>query len=321
MKILLTGGLGYIGSHIANILGRRAIIIDNQSNSNLNYKKYLPQAVVYKNDLNKTSLNKIFLKHRINGVIHLAGLKAVRDSIQKPLKYYRNNIISSMDLIESMEKHNVNNLIFSSSASVYGNEHKSPLKEDMSLKSVSPYASTKIIIENLINDYSESNPKFHAISLRYFNPIGADSQSGLYDKPLGEPQNLMPLIIRSIKEKKVFKVFGNDYPTKDGTCIRDYIHVKDLASAHLEAFQKLSKIKGHISINLGLGKGASVFEIISLFEKVNKTKLKYVITKRRKGDSAVSYANNQKAKSILKWKPKYSYIDMVRDAWQAESKK
>ena len=315
MTILLTGGLGYIGSHIAKKFGNKAIILDNQSNSQLSFKKYLPQAKVYCSDIHPKVLNLIFKKHKIKGVIHLAALKAVNESIRYPLRYYQNNIISTIDLLESMDKYNIQNLIFSSSATVYGNQHPSPLKEQFSLNSVNPYGSTKIFIEQLISDYCLSNTKFKAISLRYFNPLGADFKSGLADQPLGQPQNIMPILIQSIMQKKIFQVFGNDYPTPDGTCIRDYIHVKDLADAHIQALKYLPKIKGHQVFNIGLGKGISVLELIDIFEKTNKIKIKYQIASRRKGDAPISFADSAKAKKFLKWKPKFNYSDMVKDAW------
>ena len=321
MKILLTGGLGYIGSHIANIIGKNAVIIDNRINSSLNYKKFLPKAIVYKKDINFNSLSKIFNENSIKGVIHLAGLKAVNESINHPLKYYKSNIGITIDLLKAMEKYNVQNLIFSSSATVYGNKNKSPLKEEMTVNAINPYGQTKIIIENMISDFASSNKNFHAISLRYFNPIGADIKAGLNDNPLEQSQNIMPILTKSIKEKKIFKIFGGDYQTKDGTCVRDYIHIKDLAKAHVLAFRKLKEVNGHKVINLGLGKGASVLEILKLFEKVNKVVVNYKFVKRRKGDVGISYADNKKAISFLKWKPKHDYIDMLRDVWEASLKK
>lgn len=317
MKILLTGGLGYIGSHIAALLKEKAIIIDNLSNSKLDYKKYLPYSKVYKEDLNPASLNKIFTKNKIKGVIHLAGLKSVDDSIQNPIKYYRSNILPSIDLFEAMDKYKVNKLIFSSSATVYGDKHKSPLSENLQLQSTNPYGSTKIILEQLISDYAKSNSKFKAISLRYFNPIGADNSANLSEMPIGAPQNIIPVLIDTIKKNKTFNIFGKNYKTKDGTCIRDYIHVKDLAFAHIGAFQKLKIVDGHLKINLGLGKGLSVLGLIKNFEEVNKVKVKYQFTKRRKGDVDIVYANVKKAHQFLSWKPKYSYKDMLKDAWEA----
>lgn len=317
MNILITGGLGYIGSHVAKLLKKKSVIIDNQSNSRLNYKKYLPEATVYLSNLNKVILDRVFKKHDIKGVIHLAGLKAVNESVSYPLKYYENNISSSITLLEAMNKFKINKLIFSSSATVYGNQNSSPLKENMGLQMVSPYSNSKIIIEQLISDYAKSNSQFCALSLRYFNPLGADVKAGLAEQPLGEPQNLMPILVRSVQKKKIFKIFGNNYPTPDGTCIRDYIHVKDLSVAHVTAFKRLHQFPGHRAINLGLGKGASVLEIIRLFEKVNGLKVRYQIIGRRKGDIAISIASNQLAKKILGWKPQYSYQDMVKDSWNA----
>ena len=220
-----------------------------------------------------------------------------------------------------MEKYKVQNLIFSSSATVYGNKNKIPLKEEMAVNAINPYGQTKIIIENMINDFASSNKNFHAISLRYFNPIGADIKAGLNDNPLEQSQNIMPILTKSIKEKKIFKIFGGDYQTKDGTCVRDYIHIKDLARAHVLAFRKLKQVNGHKVINLGLGKGASVLEILKLFEKINKVVVNYKFVKRRKGDVGISYADNKKAITFLKWKPKYDYIDMLRDVWEASLKK
>ena len=320
MSILITGGLGYIGSHIAKLLKKKAVIIDSQSNSQLNFKKFLPDATIYLSDLNKAILEKVFIKYDIKGVIHLAGLKAVNESVLNPLKYYENNIGSSIALLEAMDKFKIQKLIFSSSATVYGDQHSNPLRENMTLKSVNPYGSTKIVIEQLISDYAKSNPWFCALSLRYFNPLGADVKSGLADQPLGEPQNLMPILVQSVHENKIFKIFGNNYPTPDGTCIRDYIHVKDLSAAHVLAFKRLHQFKGHRAINLGLGKGASVLEIIKLFEKVNGIKVRYQIVGRRKGDVAISYASNQLAKKLLGWKPQYNYQDMIKDSWDAYNK-
>jgi len=319
MKILITGGLGYIGSHIASLFGKSAVILDNLSNSKLNYKKILPKCSIHIGEVNLRNLKKIFLKYKISGVIHMAGLKAVNESVRKPLNYYRNNIISSIELLEVMDMYNINKLIFSSSATVYGNNFKSPLGEKLDLQSNNPYGSTKIIIENLINDYCKSNLNFKAISLRYFNPIGADNKLGLKEMPLGQPQNLMPILINAAKNKKILKIYGSNYDTKDGTCIRDFIHVKDLAFAHKIAYEKLHKLTGHEKINLGLGKGISVLELIKIFEKVNQIKLKLKYVKRRRGDSAICYANNSKALNMLDWKPKYTYEDMVKDAWEANA--
>ena len=315
MKILLTGGLGYIGSHIAYLLKEKAVIIDNQSNSKLDFKKYIPKSKVYKLDLNYLNLNKIFNENNIKSVIHLAGFKSVEQSELYPIKYYKNNVISSLDLLEAMDNFKINKLIFSSSATVYGDQNRAPFKENYPLNATNPYGNNKILIEKLISDYSKTNSSFKCFSLRYFNPIGADLSSGLSDQPLGNPLNLIPILNQAIKNKKIFRVFGNDYKTKDGTCIRDFIHVVDLARAHIAALKNINKIKGHEPINLGLGSGISVMDIIQLYERINKVKIKYIFNKRRKGDISISYANNKKALDLLDWKPNFSYEDMVHDSW------
>lgn len=317
MNTLLTGGLGYIGSHIASKLKNKAIIIDNCINSKLNFRKHLPYCKIYKKKLNFQNLESIFDTHKINNVIHLAGLKSVNESILDPLKYYRNNISSTLELLEVMKKYKVKKLVFSSSATVYGTQNKSPLKENMSLNSINPYGSTKIIIEKLIDEYVYSSPNFKAISLRYFNPIASSQEYNLPEQPLGKPQNIMPILIGAIKGKKTFKIYGKNYPTKDGTCIRDYLHVEDLAIAHIKSINSFHKISGHEKINIGTGKGYSVLDLINTFEKTNKIKIKYIFTKRRDGDAAISYSSINKAKKILEWTPKFSLEDMCRDSWKA----
>ena len=282
MKTLLTGGLGYIGSHIAYYLKDKAVIIDNKSNSKLDYKKFIPNAKVYISDLNIKSLKKIFSENNINSVIHLSSLKAVEESELNPIRYYKNNIISSIDLLEAIDMFNIKKLIFSSSATVYGKKLNMPFKETDPLNSINPYGSTKIHIEQLINDYSKSNDSFKCISLRYFNPIGADLKSGLSDQPLGKALNLIPTLNHAIKYKIKFEIYGNNYDTKDGTCLRDFIHIKDLANAHIISLKKIKKINGHIPINLGLGKGISVLDIINLYEKINKIKVNYKFSKKEK---------------------------------------
>lgn len=317
MSILITGGLGYIGSHIASKLKENAIIIDNYYNSCLNYKRKIPFSKVYKQNLNFKNLQKIFSRHSISSVIHLAGFKSVNESTKFPLEYYRNNVYSTLELLECMDKFKIKKLIFSSSATVYGNQHSSPLKENYNLISTNPYASSKIIIEQMIKDYANNNSKFKAIILRYFNPLGANVEKCLAEQPLGKPQNIMPILLNAAKEKKIFHIYGNDYDTHDGTCVRDYIHVEDLADAHLLALEKLSKIKNYNVFNLGLGKGISVLEFIKIFEKANKVSINYAFSQRREGDVAISFADTQKSKKILKWKPKYDYEKMMIDSWQS----
>ena len=296
MSLLITGGLGYIGSHIAKILeNKKIVIIDNQSNSNLDFEKILPNAKVFLNEITFKNLNTIFEKYKIKEVIHLAGLKSVNDSITSPLSYYQNNVVTTLNLLESMDKFRINKLIFSSSATVYGNNNSSPLSENFITSAINPYGETKIVNENIIRNYCNTNKKFSAVCLRYFNPIGAHNSGELKDSPLGSPQNLMPLVIKAAKGGKL-KIYGSDYPTKDGTCIRDYIHVVDLAEAHLKCIDFLDKNIGFEIFNVGLGQGISVLELVSLFEKTNKVKVNYEFTNRRHGDSAISYASNKKIK-------------------------
>ena len=314
MAILITGGLGYIGSHIAKIADEKIVIIDNQSNSQLNYKKNLPNAEVVLEDLNYNNVCKIFKNYNINAVIHLAGSKSVQDSIISPLEYYSNNVITSFELLKGMIEFNINKLIFSSSATVYGNSHPSPLREDFQTQYINPYGHTKIIIEEMIQNCCISYPNFCAVSLRYFNPIGAHQDGTLGDRPLGKPLNLMPLIVESVKGKKL-TIFGNDYPTVDGTCLRDYIHVMDLAEAHLLCLKEFSKIK-YENFNVGLGKGISVLELIKTFEAVNNVKVRYEFGQRRSGDASISYADNTKFVKSFKWAPRYDYSSMCIDSWK-----
>jgi len=316
MNTLLTGGLGYIGSHIASKLNSRAVIIDDTSNSQLDYKKSLPNCIVYKKKVNTKNLEKIFETHQISKVIHLASLKSVNESIIKPLEYYENNIFSTIDLLKTMKKYHVNKFVFSSSATVYGLNNNSPLNENMKLSATNPYGNTKIMIEKIIDDVVDSSKNFKAISLRYFNPIASSRKYNLPEQPIGKPQNIMPILINSIKNKEKFQIFGKNYPTKDGTCIRDYIHVEDLADAHIRSINILHKINGHQKINIGTGKGHSVLDLIRTFEKTNGIKIEYKFVKRREGDTAISFASNKKAKKLLNWSPKFNLEDMCKDSWQ-----
>lgn len=315
MSVLITGGLGYIGSHIAYLLKRQSIIIDNCSNSNLDYKKFLPLAKVYKCSINKKNLEKIFSENKINSVIHLASLKSVANSIKYPLDYYDNNVYSSLMLLEAMKKFKIFNMIFSSSATVYKKTNNCPLTENSNLDSNNPYGNTKIIVEKMISDYAQSNSKFKALSLRYFNPLGANYLAGLSDRPLGKATNIMPSIINAVHKKKELTIYGDDYDTVDGTCIRDYIHINDLAEAHIKALKNLKP--GHKAINIGLGKGLSVLSLIKIFEKVNNVVVPYKFGKRREGDVAESFASNHLAIKLLKWKPSLNYKQMCSDSWKA----
>lgn len=316
MAILITGGLGYIGSHIAKLAREKVVIIDNQSNSNLKYKSILPKSKVIINDLNYNSASNIFKNNKISCVIHLAGFKSVIDSIKNPISYYKNNVLSSIELLNAMLDYGVNKIIFSSSATVYGNNNESPLLESFKTSYINPYGHTKIIFEEILKECSDKYKNFRAISLRYFNPIGAHPSGLLAESPLGKPTNLMPLIIKNVKERKILKIFGNNYNTKDGTCIRDFIHVLDLASAHLSCLKIIRKIK-YENINIGLGKGITVLDLIKIFEKTNNMQIKYKFTKRRDGDSPISFADNKKALSLLNWRPYFSYEDMCRHSWKS----
>ena len=319
MSLLITGGLGYIGSHIAKIArNKKIIVLDNLSNSKLNYKKILPHVKVFIKDLNYKNLDDIFKKFKIKEVIHLAGHKSVNESISEPINYYKNNVVTTIELLESMDKLKINKLIFSSSATVYGNNQASPLKETFSTSAINPYGETKIINEKIIMDHCKASDNFSSIILRYFNPVGAHPSGLLSDNPLGEPQNLMPLIVKAAKGKKL-NIFGKDYPTKDGTCIRDYIHILDLAKGHLLALKLLNKYKGCEIINVGKGRGISVLELVKIFEKTNDLKINFDFAAKREGDAAISYSCNKKLKKIFGWTPKHSYEQMCKDAWNASN--
>jgi UDP-glucose 4-epimerase len=314
MTILITGGLGYIGSHIAKIADKEVIIIDDQSNSELDYKKKLPNIKVFIDKLNYKNLSIIFEKYSVDSVIHMASSKSVNESILSPLNYYSNNVISTIELLKAMNDFGINKLLFSSSATIYGNKHESPLEEDLQTDYLSPYGHTKIMIEEIIKNCCKNYSNLSAVCLRYFNPIGAHPDGSLGDRPKGKPLNLMPNIIEAVKGKKM-TIFGNDYPTIDGTCLRDYIHVMDLAEVHLKCLDKLNELKYEI-FNVGLGKGISVLELINIFEKTNQVNVKFSFGERRPGDIPICFASTSKILNYLKWSPKYSYDDMCRDSWK-----
>lgn len=326
MKILITGGLGYIGSHTVVELSRynhSFVIVDNLSNSKLSVinklKKLCNKNIEYYNiDVcDFDSLNKVFLKYNFDSIIHFAGHKSVSESIKKPLKYYKNNILSTLNLIELSIKHKITDFIFSSSATVYGNQ-KSPLNEDMNLfEPESPYGRSKSICEKLLIDASKSNNFLNLTILRYFNPVGAHPSGLIGEEPVGIPNNLFPFISK-VASKKIEKllIYGNDYDTVDGTGVRDYIHVCDLARGHILA---LMNRKNKINVyNLGTGKGYSVMEVIKSFEKINGIKINYKFSERRKGDLASVYSDVNKINNELGWKAKLSLKDMVKDAWNYE---
>ncbi|WP_058486971.1 UDP-glucose 4-epimerase GalE [Defluviitalea phaphyphila] len=326
MNILVTGGAGYIGSHTSVSLleaGHNIIIADNFSNSKPeaieNIKKITKRDLIfYEIDVtNEKSVDEIFSKHKIDGVIHFAGFKAVGESVSKPLEYYYNNLVSTIVLSKACLKYKVNKFVFSSSATVYG-DNKVPFLEDMELlPTTNPYGETKAISERILTDTAKANPDFAVSILRYFNPVGAHHSGLIGESPRGIPNNLMPYITKVAKgELEKLRVFGNDYPTIDGTGVRDYIHVMDLAEGHVAAIEKLDK--GVHIYNLGTGRGTSVLQLVEAFEKVNGIKIPYEIVQRRPGDIAECYADASKAKKELGWTAKRNIEDMVRDAWRFE---
>ena len=333
MKILVTGGTGYIGSHTCVELlnnGYDVVVIDNLSNSKIEvidsiYKITNKRIRFYEGNVRDISLlDKIFEENNIECVIHFAGLKAVGESVKKPLMYYQNNIDSTLTILNVMNQHNVKNFIFSSSATVYGIQNTPKYVETMERKSASsPYGETKAMIERILEDLYISDSNWKITILRYFNPVGAHESGLLGEDPNGIPNNLMPYILKvAMGELEKLTVFGNDYDTPDGTCIRDYIHVVDLAKGHLSALEHQIKNEPNLYIyNLGSGKGISVTEIVNSFERVNKLKLNYVYGERRKGDLPEYYADSTKALKELGWKTTKTLDDMCRDSYNYQKNK
>lgn len=329
MSILITGGAGYIGSHtlieLINKGYKDLISVDNYSNSTASTYKRVEKitgvAVKHYNiDLtNKDSCELLFEQEKIDSIIHFAAFKSVPESVANPLSYYRNNLDSLINLLECCDKYNCHKFIFSSSCSVYGNSKELPVTEESSLGiPESPYAHTKFISESILADIVKANPALKVIILRYFNPVGAH-KSGLNGEPASErPNNLVPFITQTAAGlKNKLQIFGGDYNTKDGTCIRDYIHVSDIADAHILALNYLDKMDSSIDIfNLGTGNGVSVLEAVQSFEKVNNLSLNYEIVERREGDVEAVYANNSKAHKLLGWQPKFGLEEMMLSAWK-----
>ena len=330
MNVLLAGGAGYIGSHTCVELinaGHDVVIADNFSNS-------CPEAVarveeitgrkipLYEADVcDRTAVDKIFSENKIDAVIHFAGLKAVGESCEKPVEYYRNNIDSTLTLLETMKKYGVNNFIFSSSATVYGTPKTVPLVETMPTGSpTNPYGWTKLMMEQILTDTANANPDMSIVILRYFNPIGAHESGRIGEDPNGIPNNLMPYITQVAAGRlKCLGVFGNDYPTHDGTGVRDYIHVVDLAKGHVKAIDYSAEHKGTEIFNLGTGTGYSVLDIVNAFSKVNNIEIPYVIKPRRAGDIAECYADASKAAEVLGCTAEKSLEDMCKDSWNWQS--
>ena len=326
MKILVTGGLGYIGSHACVELlndNYEVVVIDNLSNSKIDVVDKIKlitnkDFVFYHGDLrDKELVRKIFSENEIDSVIHFAGLKAVGESVEKPLLYYQNNLDSTLNLCEVMNEFNVKKLVFSSSATVYGKQDILPIKETASLSTTNPYGSSKLFIEGILKDLYVSNSKWSITILRYFNPVGAHDSGLLGEDPNGIPNNLMPYISKvANKELPHLNVFGNDYDTKDGTGVRDYIHVVDLALGHVKAIDNMMNKSGVFIYNLGTGNGYSVLDIVNAFQDKNNVKVEYKIVGRRDGDIASCYADPNKAYQELGWKAERNLDDMVISAYK-----
>tara|TARA_Y100001935_G_scaffold228129_1_gene206852 strand:+ start:1054 stop:2055 length:1002 start_codon:yes stop_codon:yes gene_type:complete len=327
MNILLTGGLGYIGSHVAVTLinaGYEVFIVDNLINSDIETLEKIEKITnrkVYFNEIdirNTEGLNKIFDSNNLDAVIHLSGLKAVGESVLLPLEYYSSNVSGSINLFKVMQAHNVKKIVFSSSATVYGNPQYLPIDEDHPIDAINPYGSTKIMIENILSDLSDSDNDWSFISLRYFNPIGSHESGIIGDNPVGIPNNLMPYILKVHNgEIDYLRVFGNDYNTPDGTGIRDYIHIEDLAKGHLDALESIvnnDRLTDYI--NLGTGKGSSVMEVVEAFETVSNKKIPYKIFPKRDGDAESCYADVRKAKKVLQWESKHDLISMCNSVYK-----
>ena len=330
MTVLVTGGMGYIGSHTCVELleqGMDVVVIDNLVNSSEKAGERIEQITgkpvkFYNADVrDRETLDKIFTEQKIDCVIHFAGLKAVGESVQMPLEYYDNNLGSTITLCEAMRDHGVKKIIFSSSATVYSKDNDMPLYETSDIgKCTNPYGWTKFMCEQILRDYVKADPEWSVALLRYFNPIGAHPSGLIGEDPKGIPNNLMPYISQTAIGKFEFvRVFGDDYNTPDGTGVRDYIHVVDLARGHVAAISYMDTHKGELVFNLGTGKGCSVLQLIRAFESANGLRVPYKIVDRRPGDIDTCYCSPEKSKRELKWEAKYDVVDMCRDSWRWQS--
>ena len=330
MSILVTGGAGYIGSHtVVELLnmGKDVVIVDNLSNSSILVLDRIKEITgkrpkFYQIDIsNKELLRNVFEKEKIEAVIHFAGFKAVGESVKYPVMYYENNIMSTLSLIEIMTEYDVKKIVFSSSATVYGINNPSPLVEEMPTSATNPYGYTKVMLEQILKDVHVADSDWSIALLRYFNPIGAHESGMIGENPLGIPNNLMLFIAQvAVGKRQELSVFGNDYDTVDGTGVRDYIHVVDLAFGHIKALEKILESKKVHIYNLGSGVGTSVLELIKTFEVENKIQIPYKIVPRRAGDVAICFANADKALNELNWKTTKTIADMCRDTWNWQSK-
>ena len=329
MSIIITGGTGYIGSHtIVELLNldKEVIIVDNFSNSNPIVLDKIKEITnkdfkFYKIDTTKEEqLEIIFKENKIDSVIHFAAYKAVGESVEKPLEYYTNNLVNTLTVLNLMKKYNVKNFVFSSSATVYGDPHTCPITEDFPLSTTNPYGATKLMIEEMLRDIAASDSSFNIAILRYFNPVGAHESGLIGEEPNGIPNNLMPYITKvAVGKLKELSVFGGDYDTHDGTGVRDYIHVVDLAKGHIKALDKLNTNCGLVTYNLGTGNGYSVLDMVKAFSKASGQDIPYKIVDRRCGDVAKCYADPTKANNELGWKAEFGIDRMCEDSWRWQS--
>ncbi len=329
MNILVTGGAGYIGTHTCVALlqaGHQVVVLDNFSNSHpealARVEQICQQRIpVYQGDVGDADLlEQIFTAHAFDGVIHFAGAKAVGESVEKPLYYYRNNVTASQTLFEAMQRFGVNTIVFSSSATVYGDPHAVPILEDFPTGPTNPYGRSKLMVEEIMQDHARADQTFNGIILRYFNPVGAHESGLIGEDPNGIPNNLMPFIAQvAVGKRAQLAVFGDDYPTKDGTGVRDYIHVCDLAEGHVKAIERLHGQAGCHVFNLGTGSGVSVLEMVAAYADASQRPVPYAIAPRRAGDVAQCYADASKAQQLLGWQAKRDLRDMVADSWHWQS--
>jgi len=330
MTILVTGGAGYIGSHTTLLLLEAeydVVVFDNFSNASTESIRRVEaltgkKTTLIKGDIrNRKDLETVFSKHDIDAVIHFAGLKAVGESVEQPLRYYENNVCGTVQLCEVMAEHGCKQIVFSSSATVYGDPHTTPIKEDFPLSATNPYGRSKLFVEEVLRDLYVSDNTWRVVLLRYFNPVGAHASGRIGEDPSGIPNNLMPFIAQTaVGKREKLSIFGNDYDTHDGTGVRDYIHVVDLAEGHLKALEKLPEIKGVLTVNLGTGHGYSVLDMVKAFEKASGKKVPYVFAPRRSGDIAKCYADPAYAKAVLGWEAKKGIDEMCEDTWRWQSR-
>ena len=329
--ILVTGGCGYIGSHtvveLAKAGEKEIVIADNLSNSKKDVLERIKEIVpvtlhFYQADIGaEADMERIFSEHPIDTVVHFAGLKAVGESVAKPILYYENNVAGTLCLFKVMALHGCKNIIFSSSATVYGPQNQPPYTEEMPTSATNPYGWTKVMQEQILRDAAVADPEFRVALLRYFNPIGAHESGLIGENPNGIPNNLLPYICKvAIGKLEKLHVFGDDYPTKDGTGVRDYIHVVDLAIGHVKALEYIRKTPGVLTVNLGTGVGYSVLDIVKAYEQASGKKIPYVIDPRRPGDIATCYANAEKAKKLLGWTAERGLLEMCKDSWRFTEK-